>query len=66
MAKCAFSRGSSTTTGEQHAPERCKKALFMKYQRMMETCEIAKASECPLRLFIPADDEKDGERTDSL
>ena len=52
MAKCAFGTGSSTIDGKQHAPERCKKAIWEAYKKVIEKCEIERPDCCPLRAFI--------------
>jgi hypothetical protein len=54
MTKCAFSKGSSTDTG-QHAPEKCKRAIFEQYKRIIEQCEIDHPALCPLRAFVSKD-----------
>lgn len=50
---CMFSTGSTTKEGKSCAPERCRAAIFEKYQKMIESCEIMHAHECPLRAYFP-------------
>jgi hypothetical protein len=51
MTRCAFATGSSTDRGN-HAPEKCKQAIFEKYKQVIEQCEISHAHLCPLRSYV--------------
>ena len=58
MVKCAFGKGSGITNdkGEKiadHAPEKCKQAIWDKYKQVIEQCEIIHEHACPLKAFIP-------------
>ncbi len=52
---CGFSKGHTTNEGKNIAPDKCRQAVLEKYKKVIETCEITNACECPLRAYIPSE-----------
>jgi len=45
--------GSTDERNCRQAPTRCRQAVWEKFKRIIDACDITSPVDCPLRAFVP-------------